>query len=431
MPRALRASCLVVLLAIALPAAAPVATAGAATPLARSLARAMGGAGGASGAQVVNATSGAKVFSLRAGTPRILASNTKLFTSSAALARFGVEGTLGTEVRGDGSLAGDGVFQGDLYLRGGGDPTFGTQRFERRAFGGGPATVEALAVKLKAAGIKRVTGRVLGDESRFDSRRGTPSSRWRTSLEVGPLSALSFNRGLASERGFGFQGNPPLFAASRLTRALKARGVRVGKRPRIGLAPAGAEILASVDSPPMSTLVRIMNKPSDNYFAEMLLKDVGLLARGRGTTRGGARAAMGFARRLGARVRLSDGSGLSRGNRASPRAVVRLLLSMVRRQEYPAFFASLPIAGRDGTLVHRMRRGPARRRCRAKTGTLSNVSALSGYCRARSGETYAFSFVMNGVSPYRARAVQDRMAQAIAGVRQVSAPGAPAAPSRR
>jgi D-alanyl-D-alanine carboxypeptidase/D-alanyl-D-alanine-endopeptidase (penicillin-binding protein 4) len=430
MPRPLRASCLAALLATAL-GAAPAATADAATPLARTLARAMRGAGGASGAQVVNATTGTRVFSRRAGVPRILASNTKLFTSSAALARFGVEGTLGTEVLGNGSLVGDGVFEGDIYLRGGGDPTFGTRRFDRRAFGGGPATVEALVAKLKEAGIKRITGRVFGDESRFDSRRGTPPSRWRTSLEVGPLSALSFNRGLASERGFGFQGNPPLFAASRLTRALKSRGVRVGKRPRVGRAPSGSEILASVDSPPMTRLVRIMNKPSDNYFAEMLLKDVGLLARGRGTTRGGARATMAFARRLGARARLSDGSGLSRADRASPRAIVRLLLAMLKRQEYPAFYASLPIAGRDGTLVHRMRRGPARRRCRAKTGTLSNVSALSGYCRARSGETYTFSFVMNRVSPYGARAIQDRMAQAIAGVRQVSAPGAPAAPSRR
>jgi D-alanyl-D-alanine carboxypeptidase/D-alanyl-D-alanine-endopeptidase (penicillin-binding protein 4) len=377
---------------------------------------------------VVNATTGARVFSLRGTVPRILASNTKLFTSSAALVRFGVDGTLGTEVRGRGSLVGDGVFEGDLYLKGGGDPTFGSRRFERRAFGGGPATVEALAAKLKQAGFRRVTGRVFGDESRFDSRRGTPPSRWRISSEVGPLSALSFNRGLASQ---GFQGNPPLFAASRLTRALKTRGVRVGKRPQVGRTPGGADVLASVDSPPMSRLVRIMNKPSDNYFAEMLLKDVGLQANGRGTTSGGAGAAAGFARRLGARVRLSDGSGLSRADRASPSAIVRLLLAMQRRQEFPTFYASLPIAGRDGTLVHRMRRGPARGRCRAKTGTLSNVSALSGYCRARSGETYVFSFVMNRVNPYGARAIQDRMSQAIAGVRSVSSPGAPAAASRR
>jgi serine-type D-Ala-D-Ala carboxypeptidase/endopeptidase (penicillin-binding protein 4) len=431
MPRPLKAASLAPLLAAALMAAAPAPTAGAATPLARSLARAMRGAGSGSGAYVVNASTGVRVFSLRAGAPRILASNTKLFTSSAALARFGVAGTLGTEVRGNGALAGKGVFDGDLYLRGGGDPTFGTRRFERGAFGGGPATVEALAEGLKSAGIERVNGRVFGDESRFDSRRGTPASRWRTSVEVGPLSALSLNRGLANTRGFGFQGNPPLFAASRLKAALKRRGVRVSGSPTVGPTPFEGEVLASVDSPPMARIVRIMNKPSDNYFAEMLLKDVGLQAFGRGTTRGGARAAAGFARRLGAGVRLSDGSGLSRGDRASPSAIVRLLLAMQKRREFPAFYASLPIAGRDGTLVHRMRRGPARGRCRAKTGTLSNVSALSGYCLARSGETYVFSFLMNGVSPYRARAIQDRMSQAIAGVSALSPPGAPATALRR
>jgi D-alanyl-D-alanine carboxypeptidase/D-alanyl-D-alanine-endopeptidase (penicillin-binding protein 4) len=97
--------------------------------------------------------------------------------------------------------------------------------------------------------------------------------------------------------------------------------------------------------------------------------------------------------------------------------VVRLLLAMQKRVEYPAFYDSLSIAGRDGTLAPRMRRGPARSRCRGKTGTLSNVSALSGYCRALSGHTYVFSILMNAVSPYSARAIQDRMAQAMAGVR--------------
>src|SRR3954452_23706559 len=123
MPRAPKAPGIAALLVAALLAGA--APAGAATPLASKLARAMRGAGGASGAYVVNATDGTKVFSFRAGTPRILASNTKLFTSSAALARFGLTGTLGTEVRGRGTLAGEGVFSGDLFLVGGGDPTFG------------------------------------------------------------------------------------------------------------------------------------------------------------------------------------------------------------------------------------------------------------------------------------------------------------------
>ena len=306
---------------------------------------------------------------------------------------------------------------GDLYLRGGGDPSFGSAIFGRRNYGGA-SNVEDLAAKLGELGIERVSGAIYGDESRFDSRRGTPATGWRPSTDLGPLSGLAFNRGLSSEGGFGFQSNPPAFAASRLRAALKGRGIKVSKASRAGRAPAGSQVLASEDSPPMSKLIRITNKPSDNYFAEMLLKDVALQAYGKGTTGGGARLASGFARRLGAGARLVDGSGLSRGDRASPYRVVRLLLAMQKRDEYPAFYDSLSIAGRDGTLKPRMRRGPARSRCRGKTGTLSNVSALSGYCRARSGETYVFSILMNAVSPYGARAIQDRMAQAMAGVRR-------------
>ena len=99
------------------------------------------------------------MFAWKAGTPRILASNTKLFTSSAALARFGTEGTLGTEVLGDGELDENGVWRGNLYLRGGGDPTFGSSTYTRRFYGGG-ATVQQLAKLIDRAGVERVTGRV-------------------------------------------------------------------------------------------------------------------------------------------------------------------------------------------------------------------------------------------------------------------------------
>ncbi len=372
-------------------------------------------AGAYSGAYVVNLTDAETVFRWRAGRSRILASNTKLFTTAAALAQFGTEGTLGTEVRGVGRAA-DGVWRGDLYLHGGGDPTFGSRRFTRRAYGTG-ATVEGLAAGLGKAGIERVTGRVVGDESEFDSRRGGPESGYGTSIWVGPLSALAYNRGLGDESGSSFQTNPPQFAAARLDRALERRGISVRRRPAVGPTPAGADVLASVDSPPMSQLVRITNKPSDNFAAEMLLKGLGRQATGVGTTGAGARFAARFATELGARARLRDGSGLSRGNRASPYRVVRLLEAMAGRDEFDAWYASLPIAGRDGTLGTRMRGGPARGRCRAKTGTLSNVSALSGYCTARSGDLYAFSVLMNGVYPGGARGLQDRMAQALAGVR--------------
>jgi D-alanyl-D-alanine carboxypeptidase/D-alanyl-D-alanine-endopeptidase (penicillin-binding protein 4) len=414
-----RLALLLVAAAAAAAACAPSALAGGARSsdagLAARLAGAMRSAGAHSGAYVVDSTQGTTVFRWRDSTPRILASNTKLFTTSTALVRYGVTGTLGTEVRGQGTLEG-GTWKGNLYLRGGGDPSFGSNTFVRRNYGGA-STVEDLAAKLEQLGIEKVSGAIYGDESRFDSRRGTAATGWGPSTDLGPLSALAYNRGLSSEGGFGFQSNPPAFAASRLRSALKKRGIAVSKNSRAGRAPAGSQVLASEDSPPMAKLIRITNKPSDNYFAEMLLKDVALQAYGRGTTGGGAQLVNGFARRLGAGAHIVDGSGLSRGDRASPYRVVRLLLGMQKRPEYAAFFNSLSIAGRDGTLAPRMRRGPARGRCHGKTGTLSDVSALSGYCKALSGDTYAFSIIMNRTSVLSAHAIQDRMAQAMAGVR--------------
>jgi serine-type D-Ala-D-Ala carboxypeptidase/endopeptidase (penicillin-binding protein 4) len=399
------------LILLALSALAPIEAAQA--DLKSSLRLQMRQAGSYSGAYVQNLSTGERVFAWRAGTPRVLASNAKLFISAAALARFGTEGTLGTVVLGRGELDAEGVWRGDLYLRGGGDPTFGSRRFATRSYGGG-ATVEELAELVDEAGLERVTGRIYGDESRHDSLRGGPYSGFGVSIWVGPLSALSFNRGLATESGAGYQSSPPAFAAARLDAALEARGIPVRLNPRAGRAPAGTTELASVESPPMQSLVRLMNKPSDNFFAEILAKDLAMQARGVGTTRAGTRLAAGFARRLGVRVRLADGSGLSRGNLASPHQVVRLLAAMSHREDFDAFIDSLPIAGQDGTLKKRMRSGVARFRCRGKTGTLSNVSALSGYCEVLNGDTYAYAILMNGVYTSGARVLQDRMLQAIA-----------------
>jgi serine-type D-Ala-D-Ala carboxypeptidase/endopeptidase (penicillin-binding protein 4) len=372
-------------------------------------------AGGYASAYVadVSGTDPQPVFRWREHTARILASNTKLFTTTAALARFGTDGTLGTEVLGRGELDSEGVYRGSLYLRGSGDPTFGSRRFTERSYGGG-ATVQDLAELLDEAGITRVTGRIYGDESAFDSLRGGPDSGYGVSIWVGPLSALSYNRGLFTEGGRGFQANPPAFAAARLDDALAKRHIPVRRKPRAGVTPEDATVLASVDSPPMSRLIRLTNKPSDNFFAETLLKALAHQAGGIGTTARGAKIATRFARRLGARPRIVDGSGLSRGDRASPVSIVRLLTAMHAREDFDTFVDSLPIAGQDGTLFDRMRTGPAKFRCHGKTGTLSNVSALSGYCEAKSGDEYAYSILMNGVYPTSARRLQDKMLQAIA-----------------
>ena len=363
-------------------------------PLARSL-------GSASGVYVLDATDRDLLFSRRDRSPRIIASNAKLFTTAAALGTLGAEGTLPTTVVGDGQKDADGVFDGDLYLVGGGDPAFGAEQMRE------------LARQLQeVAQISGVRGRIYGDESRWDSLRGGPDSNFGPSPWHAQLSALTYagNSGLNGR-------TPPARAAAALKEALEDRGVDVRGSTAALAAPDGATRLAGVESPPMARLARITNKPSSNFFAEMLLKVVSAADGDQGTTRDGAADVMAFARRLGSRPRIADGSGLSRGNRASPRAVAELLDEMRDRPEFSAFYDSLSIAGVDGTLAesnHRgLRRGPARRRCRGKTGTLNGVSALSGYCRVTGGELVVFSILSNNVNANAAKRIEDRILQAI------------------
>src|SRR3954447_9465183 len=260
MPRVLIS--ILVLLALLAPAAQ------AQTSLQKSLSRQMAGAGSHSGAYVLDAETDQPLFSWRADTRRILASNTKLFTSAAALGRLGVDSTIATTLLGTGSLQPDGTWKGDLYLRGGGDPTFGTAAFTTRGYGS-TANVEALAAQLAEAGFTRVTGRVYGDESLFDSLRGGPDSGYRTSPWVGPLSALDINHGYGTR---GFLANPALFAAQKLDAALEQENIAVRGKARTGVAPDGSAELAEVRSPTIGRLLRLQNKPSDNFFAEMLMK---------------------------------------------------------------------------------------------------------------------------------------------------------------
>src|SRR5688572_33305670 len=141
----------------------------------------------------------------------------------------------------------EGVYRGSLWLKGGGDPTFGSRRFTQRSYGGG-ANVQDLAALLEEAGIERITGRVYGDESAFDSLRGGPDSGYGVSVWVGPLSGLAYNRGLARETGSAFQRRPPVFAAKKLGAALKRSGIRIGGKAGVGATPAGARRLASEES---------------------------------------------------------------------------------------------------------------------------------------------------------------------------------------
>lgn len=411
---------------IALALLAAPASPAAASPesvLSATLSRAMGSAGSGSGALVVDLGGGRTLFARRADTFRVPASNEKLYTTSVALLRFGPDGRLETQVLGDGPIDADGNYSGNLYLRGGGDPTFGSASFVRRAYGGGP-TVSDLAGQLADAGIVRVRGSVLGDESYFDSRRGGPASGYGFDPDIGtPLSGLAFNRGLANEFGSAIQTRPAVFAADQLRRALRAQGVSVTGPAGEGHAPATARQLALVRSAPMSTLIRFTNVPSDNYLAEMLIKDLGARFGAGGSTAAGAAVVRGRLAAFGVRPQVVDGSGLSRHDRTTPRQVVRLLAAMARSgPTADPFRGSLAVACRSGTLAGRMCGTAASGRCRGKTGTLSNVSALSGYCTLPTGRTIAFSFLMNGVDVSGARSLQNRMAIAIARYRPAATP---------
>jgi D-alanyl-D-alanine carboxypeptidase len=160
-------------------------------------------------------------------------------------------------------------------------------------------------------------------------------------------------------------------------------------------------------TPVLSAILR----PSDNARAQALATRLG-----DGSRRRGLRRAERFAARLGARVRLLDGSGLATGDRAAPRQMVRFLVAMRHVRGYRGWLLGLPVAGRSGTLARRMRGTAAEGRCRAKTGTLflhTNASTLSGYCVTRSGRSVAFSILM-ATTPGNGRAVQDRVLARIA-----------------
>jgi D-alanyl-D-alanine carboxypeptidase/D-alanyl-D-alanine-endopeptidase (penicillin-binding protein 4) len=414
--RAFLATCGAVAALLAISPAGAGAQSAAEHALQTALGQGMQRAGGSSGALVVDLGTGQTLFSASAGTGRLPASVEKLYTTSAALLRWGPNATLSTNVLGAGTLDSAGGWHGNLYLKGGGDPTFGSAAFDRSTYGTG-ATMQRLVTNLiHHAGIRAVYGRVIGDESYFDSRRGTPATGFRRSSDVeGLLSGLAYDRGFANWGGSVFQARPALVATQQFAAALRAGHVKVPAATPLYTArtPTGTQPVASVHSPRIATLIRLTNTPSDNYLAEMLVKGLGArFGRGGTTAAGAAVVRSQLAGKFGIHPRLVDGSGLSRADWTSPREVVTLLDHLATNS---AFVGSLASAGETGTLAPpRMQGTAAQGRCRGKTGSLRDVSNLVGYCRARDGHMLAFAFLMNAISPSYARPIQDRMAVAMA-----------------
>ncbi len=361
---------------------------------------------GKSSAFVFDPSTHTKLFARKGGRARILASNSKLFTTSTALSKFEPDGRLHTSVWSRDDIT-DGVSQG-LYLRGGGDPTLTTSALTK------------LADRVRAAGVVTVQGPLLYDASFLDGQTGIPE-HGITPESVGRLSGLEIDNGSPSD--------PAKTAAQRFEDALRKDGVSIGNSVMPATVALGAVQVADYASPTMADIVQDTNVPSNNYLAEMLLKDVGSQFGAGGSTAAGLSVVRQFASKQGARFAGENGSGLTRRNKASPASVVRLLGSMLeidanadpdaqRAQERlrDAWVDSLAVAGRSGTVARRMRGTAAAGNCRLKTGTLDGVSALSGYC-FRGGDdadhAVIFSLLMNRVDVNRAHTVQDRMAALI------------------
>ena len=405
------AACLAVLALPLLPASAS----GASGVCQQMRERLVSGGGTASGLFVVDAETGKAVCARAAKQPRSLASNTKLFTTAAALSRFGPEYRIVTQLLTDGGIGLNGVLRGSLYLQGAGDPALGVPAFYDRYQGGLGTNLFSLKTQLRAAGVRAVTGRLYADDTIFDRLRGVADSGYATSPYIGPLSGLSFNSGYRGSISQGFSPDPATLAASKLARALGGAGVSIRTGVARGVTPGGAKPLASVRSPTMSRLVEMTNVYSNNFFAEMLVKLLGAGFGGAGTTAAGTDVVERFARGSGAAIEAVDGSGLTRGNRASPFAVVRLLAAMRASAVGDEFIQDLALTGREGTVADRTEGTAAYGRCRTKTGTLTGVSALSGYCFNRSGKVMLFSILMASVSDlYAAHYQQDRIAALVA-----------------
>lgn len=347
---------------------------------------------------VVDVRTGAPLYAFNSTASLLPASVEKLAVSYTALRVLGPQFRFRTELVGVGARSGR-VWHGSLGLVGYGDPTLR------------PADLKRIARRFADTGIKRVAGRVFGDDTYFDSRRGALG--WKPSyvgIESRPLSALS----VAGLPYAGVNGSAAA-AARALTEALEARGIAVTGRAGAGRAPSDAVPITFDLSQKLANVVPRMNADSDNFVAEMVLKELGTTIAARGSTAAGTRVVRSTLRRANiplAGVRMADGSGLSRFDRVTVRALADILRAGAIDPGFGKIFvSSLAVAGKSGTLHARLGTRPTYGRIHAKTGTTNRASALAGFVGG-----YVFAIVHNGspVPYWTARAAQDRFVRVLA-----------------
>ena len=351
------------------------------------------------GVVVVDLDADAVVYRLNPETPLAPASTEKLPLALASLQRLGAGFRTTTDVLGNGKLVGS-TWKGSLVLKGYGDPALTS------------SGLRALAHAVRVRGITAVSGRILGDESYFDDARTAPG--WKPSFakaESPYLSALVVDRGLIDGRS---ADTPALAAAALFTRALRHEGVSVAHDPALGRAAPRAIRLTRRASPRLITLLSEMDTWSDNFIAEMLLKELGARVGRRGTTAGGAAVVASTLASDGVPltgVRLVDGSGLSTLDRLTARTLAASLETLVHEPALRPLLDTFAVAGETGTLRHRLLDNPRHGLVRGKTGTTDESSALTGLV----GSRFAFAVLCNGspVDWTAAHLLQDRVAEAL------------------
>lgn len=338
----------------------------------------------------------------------IPASNTKLFTSATALELMGGEYLISTVILVDDDDISDGIIEGNIYIKGFGNPTFTTE------------DLEDLVNQLYQAGLRKVTGNVVGDDTYFDDiySRDDWISEERANVQLPPISALVIDRNrttVSKKRKGRYRNyfvnvdNPPLHAAKKLREKLVAIGIEVTGNAVSSQTPDTAipHVESSIE---LRNLMKLINKNSDNFYAECLFKTLGAVYSGKQSNSFFAtQAILNYIEDFGiysTGTKIVDGSGISRFDQVTAGALVGLLEKIYFNiKQFDDFYNSLSIAGIDGTLEKRMIGTEAENNFRGKTGTLNGVSSISGYVTNADEDDIIicmmFEFSKGGASKYK------------------------------
>lgn len=377
----------------------------------------------------VTDSAGRPVYDRGAERSLIPASTQKLVTAAGALAVLGPEHRFTTEVRATAEPDAAGVLAGDLVLVGGGDPSLATPAFTEEVNSERPATpLAALADAVAEAGITRVTGRVVGDDSALP-RDPVPTGWLDRYLERGDgtrSSGLTIDAGRRLfERDDGVlqsapADDPAQEAAAGLDRLLEAREITVEQEPAVPEQPPEAPVeIGTVTSPPLTELLDYTVQRSDNHLADAIFRAVGA-AEGDGSWAGAGAAMPQVLDVLGLDWEgsvLADGSGLSRDDRLSAILLTALDERMSASNMGTEWERSFAVTGESGTLRGRLTDTVAERRVRGKTGSLADVRTLSGHVLGPDGARYHFAVLGNDLGPETdaaVRSLQDEVMLALA-----------------